>query len=483
MDNPSDPRIQIYQSFVARLIESRSTELLNPLIEDDLGCLGEMLNALAEKLEREQQFQARLDKILHSLNVGLLLDEVLEVVYRDFSSLIPYDRIGLALLEDYGETVRARWSKSDYAGERITKGYSASLKGSSLQKIIDSGEPRVINDLQEYLDYHPHSLSTRLIIQEGIRSSLTCPLIANGFPVGFLFFSSRQPYAYAEQHVAAFQRLADQVAVVVDRARLFSELTEKNEAVQKQNIELQRLNELKNTFLGVAAHDLRSPLGYLLTTSELLESSYPTLPPESAKVLIEGMGKQAQHMLVLLDDMLDLATIEAGKLSLHPEEISLGVLVGSVARSQEKDAAQKGIELIVETVPLAKVKADGNRIQQVTENLVSNAIKFSPPGSTIHLRVRQNGEEWMVEVIDQGPGILAHERGQLFMPFSRLSAQPTAGEKSTGLGLAIARMLVEAHGGCIGVETPPQGGSAFWFTLPEDPLPQLVGGELYAQLV
>jgi signal transduction histidine kinase len=483
MDTLSDPRIQIYQSFVARLIESRFPEPINMLLADDLGCLGEMLNDLAEKLEREQQFQILLDKILHSLNAGMQLDEVLDYVYRDFSSLIPYDRIGLALLEDGGETVRARWAKSDYSSERITKGYSAPLRGSSLQKIIDSGEPRVINDLQEYLDHHPHSLSTRLIIQEGIRSSLTCPLIANGFPVGFLFFSSRQPYAYAEQHAAAFQRLADQLAVVVERARLFSELTEKNEAIQRKNIELERLNELKNTYMGVAAHDLRSPLAYLMTTSELLGSSYAVLPPESVRALIEGMGNQAEHMLLLLNDMLDLATIEAGKLSLHPEDVTLGVMVDGVARSLEKDAAQKNINLIVETVPLAKVKADGNRIRQVVENLVSNAIKFSPPGSTIHLRVRQNDKEWMVEVIDQGPGILEHERVKLFMPFSRLSAQPTAGEKSTGLGLAIVRMLVEAHGGCIGVDNPPQGGSIFWFTLPEALLLQPVGGELYAQLV
>src|SRR5512140_836275 len=156
---------------------------------DDVGRLGEALRDLARVLELRYREVQKIEKITAQINAGVLLDDILEIVYRDFRELIPYNRIGLSLIEEDGQTVRARWAKTDQPNMTITAGYSSPLAGSSLEEIIRTGQPRVLNDLEEYLRQKPQSTSTRAILDEGIRSSLTCPLIANGVPIGFIFFS------------------------------------------------------------------------------------------------------------------------------------------------------------------------------------------------------------------------------------------------------------------------------------------------------
>src|SRR5690606_29972423 len=120
--------------------------------------------------------------------------------------LIPYNRIGFALIEDDGQTVRACWARSDQPAVQLGQGYSAPLASSSLEAIMTSGQPRILNDLESYLGAKPGSEATRMIVGEGLRASLTCPLIANGAPVGFIFFSSIRPHIYEEAHVELFQR-------------------------------------------------------------------------------------------------------------------------------------------------------------------------------------------------------------------------------------------------------------------------------------
>jgi class 3 adenylate cyclase len=202
---------------------------------DDVSRLGVALHDLSRSLERRWREVAELDAISRKINAGLLLDDVLDEFYREGREIFPYDRVGMSLLEDGGRIVRARWARSTLGPLRLGKGYAAPLEGSSLATILETGQPRVLNDLAAYLDAKPSSESTRLVVEEGVRSSLTCPLIANGVPIGFLFFSSARPGAYADAHVEAFQRLAGQLSVVVEKARLVSELTEQKADLEVRN--------------------------------------------------------------------------------------------------------------------------------------------------------------------------------------------------------------------------------------------------------
>jgi signal transduction histidine kinase len=461
-----DGRIPLYLEVIQRL-KRGEYDLAVPVGSDEIGRLGEALCDLASALESRNREAQKLDQITARINAGLLLDDILENVYHDFRGVIPYNRIGFSLIENDGQTVRARWAKSDQPEIKLMKGYAAPLEDSSLQTILTTGRPRILNDLAEYLEQKPDSQSTRLIVAEGIRSSLTCPLIADGVPVGFIFFSSIQPNTYADAHVETFSRIAGQLSVIVEKGRLVSELSEQKAAIERQNEELRRLNDLKNTFLGIAAHDLRNPIGAIQTSVDLLMDPAFGISEEDRVSLLQRMGRYTRHMLALLDDLLEVTQIESGKLSLNLEPVNLRGFLDEAIQQQAMLAAPKGTRVLLEVVPEGTVVVDPLRLRQVVDNFISNAVKFSPPGSTVRVSAERILAGWQVNVQDEGPGITEQDRNRLFQDFARLSAKPTGGEKSTGLGLAIARRIVEAHGGQIGVDSEPGHGATFWFTLPD----------------
>lgn len=463
-----DPRIPIYLHAIEKLKRGEYDVQIPIDSTDSIGRLGQSLRELAQALEASYFEIKKLEKITSQVSSGLLLEDILEQVYLDFREVIPYNRIGLALIDFDDQTVTARWAKSDLPQIKLHKGFTAPLAGSSLQEIVTTRRPRILNDLRAYLDKKPESNSTRLIVEEGIQSSLTCPLIANDIPIGFIFFSSSQVNAYANVHVETFQKVANQLSLIVEKGRLVSELLVQKQAIERQNEELNRLNDLKNRFLGIAAHDLRSPLGVIQTTVDLLLGPDAHLYESENKLLLEAVGNQARHMLVLINDLLDYSEIEAGKLPLSYEAIHVHSFLKELLLDLGRIAAIKNTEVVYQVTSSEKLVADKHRLRQVLENLISNAIKFSPPGSQIKVDVIREEEQWRFNVRDQGPGIKLEERDSLFKPFTRLSARPTAGEKSTGLGLAISRWIIEAHSGEIGVESEPGKGSNFWFTIPDE---------------
>jgi signal transduction histidine kinase len=430
--------------------------------------LGRALQRLADTQRIHARERQQLDRITARINAGLLLDDILENLFEDFHALIPYNRIGLALLEDNGQMVCSRWNKSDRP-TRLNLGYVAPLAGSSLEHIIDTGQPRILNDLEAYLRDKPSSKSTRLIVAEGMRSSLTCPLIANGEPVGFLFFSSTEPFIYQSSHIDIFQHIAAQLSVSIEKGNLVSALAAQKAAIERHKDELQQLNELKNTFLGIAAHDLRSPLGVVNMATSILLDSAMEMDAGEIRSLLSTILEQTGHMLNLIDSLLDVSLIESGKLELIPEAIPLGRFLIKSIENHAWLASSKSsvVRLETELDGTEILTADPLRLRQVMDNLLSNAIKYSPAGSTIRVYAEPTPAGWRISVQDQGPGILPEERQRLFQAFQRLSARPTGGERSTGLGLAITRRVVEAHGGQIGAESVPGRGATFWFTLPE----------------
>jgi diguanylate cyclase (GGDEF)-like protein len=193
-----------------------------------LNQLGLEIGTLAAVLEQKFAESARLSQISTDMNAGLLLEEILERVYESFRGLIPYDRIGCALIDHAAWTLRARWARSEAREIEISVGYEQPLHGSSLETIVETGQPRIINDLPAYLARYPASDSSRRIVAEGMRASLTCPLVARGRPIGFLFFSSQRAGAYADTHVDLFSRVAGELSIVVEKSLLYEKLFELN---------------------------------------------------------------------------------------------------------------------------------------------------------------------------------------------------------------------------------------------------------------
>ncbi|MFD2095490.1 diguanylate cyclase [Corallincola platygyrae] len=197
----------------------------DPLNEFDQELLG-----LANWLERRFDEFGKLQAITEDISRGNLLGDVLDRIFDSFHSLIPYDRIGCALIDEDTQKVTAQWAKTNYPERvKICHGYSANLAGSSLENILKSKQPRIINDLKEHLKKHPKSSSTRLILAEGVLSSLTCPLIVEGKPIGFIFFSSKQVNTYKDVHQTIFLSIARQISVLIEKGRLYQHICDLND--------------------------------------------------------------------------------------------------------------------------------------------------------------------------------------------------------------------------------------------------------------
>jgi len=233
--------------------------------------------------------------------------------------------------------------------------------------------------------------------------------------------------------------------------------------LEEQNKKLKILNEQKNEFLGIAAHDLRNPLCVIQGFSELLEEQIG----DKYKDYTSMITKESTKMLQLVDDLLDVTKIEAGNLDLKKDKTDYIKLVRQNIKINSFLAQNKKIKLIGEFEMENQVLSiDPGKIEQVLNNLIGNAIKYSHPDTIICLKIFKEGNQIITQVIDQGQGMRKGEIDQIFHAFKRTSTTPTAGETSHGLGLAIVKKIVEGHNGTISVSSEPSKGSTFTFSLP-----------------
>jgi signal transduction histidine kinase/ligand-binding sensor domain-containing protein len=238
--------------------------------------------------------------------------------------------------------------------------------------------------------------------------------------------------------------------------------------IQEATAELARMNEDKSHFMALAAHDLRSPLNAILLSAETLaEGSTEAVDfPRS----VDRIQRAAQQMNTLIGNLVETNLIETGHLKLNPGHFDLRTLAAEAQVRLQDRAEAKGLRLeLATTWEELPVRVDSGYLQQVLDNLLTNAIKFTPPGPPerlILIRVSRRGEQAQLEVQDQGPGFTAEDKAKAFGRFMRLSARPTAGEESTGLGLSIVKSLVEAMGGTVGLESEPGKGATFVVRLP-----------------
>lgn len=249
-------------------------------------------------------------------------------------------------------------------------------------------------------------------------------------------------------------------------SRLNNELVAMQRELARKNAELERLNEQKDQFLGMAAHDLRNPLHAILSYSDfLLEDASDVLGEEQLEFLAI-IQSSTEFMASLVNDLLDVAKIESGKLKLNQQPTDLSGLVEDNVALNRPLARNKEIDLVPAVEALPRLWIDPGKIEQVLNNLISNAIKYSPSGTTIDVRLYQDNEQAILEVEDRGQGIPEDELDALFEPFVTTSVRGTAGEKSTGLGLVIVKRIVEGHEGEIEVESEVGEGSTFMVVLP-----------------
>ncbi len=252
-------------------------------------------------------------------------------------------------------------------------------------------------------------------------------------------------------------------------ARIRTHLSNRILAEQQKTLvdQLKHANAAKNKLIGMAAHDLRNPLASIRGLAEFLSDGTVGQLTTDQLDLVNTILETSNSMLTLLNELLDVATIEAGELKLNKEQHNLAELVEKSVYLNNINASKKGTKIVFtapEEPPLARI--DYSKMKQVLDNLLSNAVKYSPPGSTVSVRISGFHPCYNISVADEGPGIPENERHKLFKDFGTLSVKPTGGEKSTGLGLAICRKIVEAHRGAITATNLPKSGCEFSIMLP-----------------
>jgi signal transduction histidine kinase len=229
---------------------------------------------------------------------------------------------------------------------------------------------------------------------------------------------------------------------------------------------LTEANQMKNKLIGLVAHDLRNPLASIRGLSEiLLDGAVGSLTGEQRDFL-STIHSASNTMLTLVNDILDVSTIESGKLELHIKKESLKRLIKERVNIIKVLSDQKGIAIRSRLTDISDVPFDRNRIAQVVDNLLGNAIKFSPHGKSVYIALSRNGSAATVKIRDEGVGISKEDMPRLFKEFQTLGVEPTGGEKCTGLGLAIAKKIIDEHRGTIEIKSNPGKGATFIFTLP-----------------
>jgi GAF domain-containing protein len=421
----------------------------------------ENVRLLQELQERTRELQVSLEEVgalsevSRAVSSSLNLHEVLDAVAGHAVNLSKSDGCGVF---EFNQVRRALDVVASYnlSSEFLSSIHTTmiDLGKTTIGQAAELGQPLQVPDMT---DAHDHPFR-EFSLKAGFRSILTVPMRGDGMTRGIVLLR-RSPGQFDDRVVNLLTALASQSKVAIENARLFSEIEDKGRQIEAAN-------RHKSEFLANMSHELRTPLNAIIGFSEvLLDPTLKVSEEEQAQFLTDVLGS-GKHLLGLINEILDLAKIEAGKMELQIEPALMQDVVEAVANTMWSLAAKKSIDLRVDSdESLGSFPMDGARVKQVLLNLVGNAIKFTSEGGKVWMRTGSKDGYVRVEVGDTGPGIAAEDQERIFLEFQQAGSD--AGKpQGTGLGLALAKKFVEMYGGRIWLESEVGKGSRFFFTLP-----------------
>jgi signal transduction histidine kinase len=422
-------------------LRARTRELLTSV--EQLKALEEVSRAVSSTLDLDVVLSTIVSRAVHLPGVdgGVVFEY--DDVHEEF--------VQRAATEAGGELAQAR------RGTRIRKGEGV------LGRTAVVLEPVQVPDISI-----PGAYESRLrdnLIASGIRALLAVPMVHEGHIVGSLLVSRNEPGEFPTQTIELLRTYASQSALAIQNARLYKEL----EAKTRQ---LEAANRHKDEFLASMSHELRTPLNAVIGFSEvLIEKMFGDINAKQEEYLHDILAS-GRHLLSLINDILDLAKIEAGRMDLDLEDFDVAQAIDNAVVLVRERATRKGLTLDTRLDrELGSLRGDQRKVKQVLLNLLSNAVKFTPEGGRIEVRAQRLDGQMEVSVTDTGIGIAAEDLEAVFEEFRQVGTDYAKKHEGTGLGLTLSRKFVELHGGRIWVKSQPGQGSTFAFTLPVRPWP------------
>jgi signal transduction histidine kinase len=439
--------------------------------------------ALREALDSAGARNRELERLRHlaaTLLAGSELSTLLQEVGRAAVELLEAESGGVTLVVEEGRFLKVAAATGPLD---VTMGRLIPVDGSLLGWVVTHDQPLLSNDM----DADPRSFKVAGLAM-ALRTVAIVPLRSAGVIIGTIsVYNRRDGRPFGAHDLQLLQNLGDQVVVGLDRAAVLEESRRNERALAAKNAELQRATRLKSEFLANMSHELRTPLNAIIGFSDLMLADGAGALNDQQRDYLEAVLRNGRHLLDLINSVLDLSKIEAGRMSLALARTDLrDALAGAVADTASLRSAKRQHCVFQAAETPLEVVADGVRVRQVLYNLLSNASKFTPEGGTITLTAlrtrapagtasgagddRRMGSQEVVwvSVVDTGIGIAPHDMPKLFEEFSQVDSSPSRQAQGTGLGLALSRKFVEMHGGRIGAESAPGKGSTFWFVLPTE---------------
>jgi len=407
--------------------------------------------------ERERALVARLtalNELFQRLGTSLDLQHVLQTVVMASCRFLEADVAVLSLMEKEGHHLRPAALQGldptslSHARWRVDQ--------ELMSVILEGDSPYVVEDISALPKRFPSFRA--LSQQEGIVSGASMPLLLDGEAIGFLDVGHFRPHRYTEDELAFLRALGREAAIAVRNARLY-------EAEKRQVEQLRALERLQAGFVSSVSHELHTPLTIVKTSLGLLKEEGERCSEQARRELLEAISHHTGRLEALVTDLLEVTRLEAGQVTLSRQPTDLRPLVERAVQAFAPLMKRKRQTIRLELPPsLCSVSVDRRRIEQVLDNLLSNAHKFTPKGGKVCVAVVEREDEMEVSIQDNGPGIPLTEQERVFDKFYTLAKDQ--GGVGIGLGLYLARQFIVLHGGRIWVESRPGEGSTFRFTIP-----------------
>jgi signal transduction histidine kinase len=423
-------------------------------------------STLEEKVEQRTRELSALYDVTTTVNQSLELDPVLQEVIKKITWIFHFDATRIFLFNSTGSQLHLRAS-FETRPEFWTDVRVFQAGQGIVGKVAKTGEPLIFENILSDPRYHELS-HTKLYQKVGLISLAVFPIRAKVKCVGSLVCNSQVPRRLALEEVNLLTSMANQIGVAVENADLFAALKNKTTELEKANLDLQEASRIKSEFMAAMSHELRTPLNVIVGNVELLNDGFFGEITEEQRQSLQIVTRHAQVLLKLISDVLTLTKMEARKMALEVATIQLGEIITNVKGYVDQLSRNGHLKILWEVEPnLPPIITDALKLEEILQNLIGNAYKFTPKGR-IEIRARDLKGENRIEfaVADTGIGIREKDLEKIFDEFHQLKEAHTANFSGVGLGLSIVKKYLELMQGEIRVESRPGVGSTFTFTLP-----------------